>query len=118
MTSSLHGVNRARLINLLQMEFEVLPTKMLKEDKAEYIQALIDTREEENIDIFIDSMTELHCRHLKSDIDQYIKSTSEKMVDKTALTKKIVDKWCKMANYTFIDTTFDGLDECVIIDKI
>ncbi len=23
----------------------------------------------------------------------------------------------KMANYTFIDTTFDGLDECVTIDK-
>lgn len=24
----------------------------------------------------------------------------------------------KMANYTFIDTTFDELDECVIMDKI
>ena len=33
------------LMNLLQMEFGVLPTKVLKEDKAEYIQALIDTRE-------------------------------------------------------------------------
>ena len=82
------------LMNLLQMEFGVLPTKVLKEDKAEYIQALIDTREEEeDINIFIDCMTELHCRHLKSDIDQYIKSTSEKMVDKTALVKKMVDKW-------------------------
>ncbi len=38
-------------------------------------------------------MTELHCRHLKSYIDQYIKLTSEKMVDKTVLTKKMVDKW-------------------------
>jgi Fic family protein len=33
------------LMNLLQWEFDVLPTKVLKEDKAEYIQALIDTRE-------------------------------------------------------------------------
>lgn len=33
------------LMNLLQMEYGVLPTKVLKEDKAEYIQALIDTRE-------------------------------------------------------------------------
>ncbi len=38
-------------------------------------------------------MTELHCRHLKSDIDQYIKSTSERMVDKTAFAKKMADKW-------------------------
>ncbi len=81
------------LMNLLQMEFDVLPTKVLKEDKAEYIQALIDTREEENIDIFIDCMTVLHCQHLKSDIDQYINSTTGKMVDKTDLAKEMVDKW-------------------------
>ena len=31
------------LMNLLQMEYDVLPTKVLKEDKGEYIQALIDT---------------------------------------------------------------------------
>ena len=53
-----------------------MPTKVLREDKTEYIQALIDAREEENIDIFINCMTELHCRHLKSDIAQYIKSIS------------------------------------------
>ncbi len=51
------------------------------------------TREEENIDIFIDCMAELHCLHLKSDIDQYVKSTKEKVVDKTVLVKKMVDKW-------------------------
>ncbi len=81
------------LMNLLQMEFGVLPTKVLKEDKAEYIQALIDTREEENVEIFIDCMTELHCRHLKSDIDLYLKSTSEKVDDNVDLAKKMADKW-------------------------
>ena len=40
------------LMNLLQMEFDVLPTKVLKEDKATYIQALIDTREAEDIPSF------------------------------------------------------------------
>ena len=40
------------LMNLLQWEFGVLPTKVLKEDKAEYIQALIDTREREDINSF------------------------------------------------------------------
>ena len=80
------------LMNLLQMEFDVLPTKVLKEDKAEYIQALIDTREHEDINIFIDCMTRLHCQHLKADIDHYIESTSERMVDKQTLRQKMVDK--------------------------
>jgi Fic family protein len=64
------------LMNLLQMEHGVLPTKVLKEDKAEYIQALIDTRESEDINVFIDCMTRLHCRHLQSDIENYIESTN------------------------------------------
>ncbi len=64
------------LMNLLQMEHNVLPTKVLKEDKADYIQALVDTREEDNLDIFINYMTRLHCRHLQSDIHQYIQSTT------------------------------------------
>ena len=81
------------LMNLLQMEFDVLPTKVLKEDKAEYIQALIDTRENEDISIFIHCMTRLHCQHLKADIDHYIESTSERMVDKQDFQKKMVDKW-------------------------
>lgn len=38
-------------------------------------------------------MTELHCRHLKSDIDQYVKSTTEKMVDKSDLSRKMAGKW-------------------------
>lgn len=81
------------LMNLLQMEYDVLPTKVLKEDKAEYIQALIDTRENEDISIFINCMTRLHCQHLKADIDNYVESTSEKLVDKQDLQKKMVDKW-------------------------
>ena len=37
-------------------------------------------------------MAGLHCKHLKSDIDQYAKSTTEKMVDKSDLKQKMVDK--------------------------
>lgn len=68
------------------MEYDVLPTKVLKEDKGEYIQSLIDTRENEDIEIFLNCMTELHCTHLKHDIEQYVKSVE--VVDKTDLTKK------------------------------
>jgi Fic family protein len=81
------------LMNLLQWEFDVLPTKVIKEDKAEYIQALIDTRESENLNVFLNCMTRHHCQHLQTDIDQFIKSTNEKVVDKQDLKQKMVDKW-------------------------
>ena len=70
------------LMNLLQMEYDVLPTKVMKEDKAEYIQALIDSREGEDIDIFINCMTQLHCNHLTHDINQFIKDVATDMVNK------------------------------------
>ena len=88
-----NGRTSRLLMNLLQMEFGVLPTKVLKEDKAIYIQALIDTREKEDITIFQNCMASLHIQHLKNDIYQYQGSVSEKMVDKQALRKKVVDKW-------------------------
>ena len=81
------------LMNLLQWEFDVLPTKVLKEDKAEYIQALIDTRESEDLNVFLDCMARHHCHHLQNDIDQFVRSTSEKVVDKSTLKQELVDKW-------------------------
>ena len=81
------------LMNLLQMEYDLLPTKVLKEDKAEYIQALIDARQEENIDIFLNCMAKLHMAHLKQDMDRFIASTTEKLVDNETLLMKMVDKW-------------------------
>ena len=81
------------LMNLLQWEFGVLGAKVLKEDKAEYIQALIDAREKEEIGIFVDCMTRLHCRHLQTDIDQFVASTTEKVADKEVLKREMVDKW-------------------------
>lgn len=81
------------LMNLLQWEFDVLPTKVLKEDKAEYIQALIDTRESEDLNVFLNCMARHHCQHLQNDIDQFITSVASEMVDKQNLKQKIVDKW-------------------------
>ena len=81
------------LMNLLQWEFDVLPTKVLKEDKAEYIQALIDTRESEDLNVFLNCMARHHCQHLQNDIDQFVRSTSEEMVDKSIVRQEMVDKW-------------------------
>lgn len=70
-----NGRTSRLLMNLLQMEFGVLPTKVLREDKGEYIQALVDAREEGRVEIFVDCMMALHCRHLKSDIEEYVRTT-------------------------------------------
>ena len=88
-----NGRTSRLLMNLLQMEFGVLPTKVLKEDKSEYIQAIIDSRKDGNINIFLDCMAQLHLQHLKTDIDKYVKSADVEMVDKQALKEKMVDKW-------------------------
>ena len=83
-----NGRTSRLLMNLLQMEFGVLPTKVLKEDKATYIQALIDTREKEDIAIFQNCMASLHIQHLKNDIDQYLNSTTDTTQKTLTTTQK------------------------------
>ena len=56
-------------------------------------QALIDTRENEDINIFLDCMASLHIAHLKQDINLFVDSVVPEMVDKHQLQEEIVDKW-------------------------
>ena len=72
-----NGRTSRLLMNLLQMEYDLLPVRVLKEDKADYIQALADTRENEDIRIFLDCMTRLHIEHLRSNIEKFLKSTED-----------------------------------------
>ena len=88
-----NGRTSRLLMNLLQIEHGLLPTKVLKQDKAEYIQSLVDAREHEDINIFLDYMAELHCRHLRQDIDQYLGCIDDKVVDKSKTKQEMVDKW-------------------------
>ena len=99
-----NGRTSRLVMNLLQMEFGVLPVKVLKEDKAEYIQSLIDTRDNQDIEIFINCMTRLHCQHLQADIDQFIQSTDEKWSIKPTLAEKLVDILEYMSDRSSITT--------------
>ena len=83
-----NGRTSRLLMNLLQMEFGVLPSKVLKEDKATYIQSLIDTREKEDITIFLNYMMSLHIQHLKNDIDQYLNTTADTTQKNKTTTQK------------------------------
>ena len=68
----------ARLVmNMLQFEFGLIPTKILKDDKEEYIKALVDPRENEDLNIFRKFMTGTMVKNLTQDIDTYRKSINE-----------------------------------------
>lgn len=81
-----NGRTARLLMNLLQMEYDVLPVRVLKEDKITYIQALVDTRNNEDISIFANSMMQLHIEHLRNDIDKFLKTTEEVDSDGTKET--------------------------------
>lgn len=73
----------ARLVmNQLQIEFGLIPAKILKEDKAEYIDALIKARESHDPSAFSSFMMASHIRNLQAEIREFKKSqevTDEEM---------------------------------------
>lgn len=59
------------LMNQLQFEFGLIPTKIDRVRKAEYIEALIATRESDDMDIFRNYMLDEHIRNLELMIHNY-----------------------------------------------
>ena len=65
------------LMNMLQFEFGLIPTKILSEDKEEYIKALVATREDDDLEIFRSFMSSMMERNLLSEIANYLESIGE-----------------------------------------
>ena len=65
------------IMNHLQNEFGLIPNKVLKEDKAEYINALVKSREEESNVPFQDFMFREHAKNLQQEIENYNLSMEE-----------------------------------------
>ena len=81
----------ARLVmNHLQFEYGLVPVKVLKEDKSAYINALIRTRESENINVFIDFMVDEAIKTLSAEIDSYLESGGEGSKKKQKSRDRIV----------------------------
>ena len=77
----------ARLVmNQLQFELGLILAKILKEDKAEYIDALIKAREEHDTKVFSSFMMALHIRNLQAEITEFKKS-QEVSEDKTTFSR-------------------------------
>ena len=75
----------ARLVmNWLQFEFGLIPSRIFADDKEDYIKALVETRETENPDIFCNFMTQTMVRHLTTDIRSFTESIGEDIAAESA----------------------------------
>lgn len=102
-----NGRTSRLLMNLLQMEYGVLPMKVYKEEKAEYIQALIDAREQEDENIFIKAMMRLQEQHLQDEISAFRTSMDDDMSEKNVrkeLTERQQDILSMIASDSHITT--------------
>ena len=68
------------IMNYLQFEFGLIPTKVLKEDKAAYIEALNQSREEETTAPFQQFMLQEHSKNLRNEIEVFKKSIAEDVI--------------------------------------
>ena len=64
------------VMNHLQYEFGLVPVKINKADKAEYIQSLVDSREQESTELFRRFMLEQHTRNIRKEIEEFKESQS------------------------------------------
>ena len=70
------------VMNHLQYEFGLVPVKVIKEDKAEYIQALIDSREQESLEPFRAFMLKEHIQNVSKEIAEYKRSMDNDVMNK------------------------------------
>ena len=69
------------LMNQLQFEFGIIPSNINKDRKAEYIEALIATRENDDIELFRNFMFEEHSRNLEQTVRNYQVSIEDEGVN-------------------------------------
>ena len=63
------------LMNQIQFEFDAIPSKVLKEDKEEYVKSLSQSQETGDSRFFKDFMHASLCRNLQKDMDGFLRST-------------------------------------------
>ena len=72
------------VMNHLQYEFGLVPVKIVKEDKAEYIQALVDARDQDSLEPFRAFMFEEHIRNIRGEIDAFRRSQDSDPIKATS----------------------------------
>ena len=74
------------LMNQLQFEFGIIPTNINKDHKAEYIESLIATRENDDIEPFHNFMFDEHIRNLEQTIRNYQASIEDEGLEPVSYT--------------------------------
>ena len=70
------------IMNYIQFEFGLVPSKVKKEDKAEYIQALVESREQDNTLPFREFMLREHLTNLRKEIENFKQSEGGQKTEK------------------------------------
>ena len=70
------------IMNYIQFEFGLVPTKVKKEDKAEYIQALVDSREQDSTQPFREFMLREHLANLREEIETFLQTEGGQKTEK------------------------------------
>lgn len=81
------------LMNWLHFEYGLIPSRIFADDKEEYIKALVETRESDNLDVFRRFMNGTMVRHLTNDIKAFEESIGEIPTDnndKVSTSDKII----------------------------
>lgn len=103
-----NGRTTRLLMNMIQRQLGLIPSIVTKEAKGEYIQALIDSRENEDSTIIQDVMLTQHIANLECRIIQYQKSLDDTVNDSVSDTVKANDTVSRLIavikehpNYTY-----------------
>ena len=83
----------ARLVmNWLQFEYGLIPSRIMATDKEDYIKALVETRENEDLSIFREFMTKTMINQLSKEISLFKESIEEDLPLITPEKQKTEDK--------------------------
>ena len=96
------------VMNHLQYEFGLVPVKIVKEDKAEYIQALVDSREQDSLEPFRKFMMEEHIRNISKEIEAYKKSQEDDPIKERIYQAVLQDGTLNYAKYAAIVGTSEA----------
>lgn len=65
------------VMNMIQKEFDVIPSIVKKENRAEYIQSLASSQEKDDMQDFMDFMMNHHIQNLLQQINEYSESLDD-----------------------------------------
>ena len=89
------------VMNMIQYEAGVIPSIVKKESRAEYIQSLSESQDEEDSAKFIDFMMKHHIKNLKQQIADYKKSLESDLSDGGQKNKGGQKKWSETTQKVF-----------------